>query len=82
MVARFAVRVSYGIAVAVWVLAVLVVTSRPAYGYVDPGSGLFAFQVLGSTVVGFTFLVRNRVRQFFARLTRRNGEVEDNAGTR
>lgn len=82
MVARYVARVVWGVAVAAWILAALVISSRPAYGYVDPGSGLFAIQVLGSTFLGFTFLVRSRIRLFFARLTRRNGETEDNASTR
>ena len=51
--------------VVVWVFAALCITARPAYAYVDPGSGLFFLQVVGSTLLGFTFLVRKRLSQLF-----------------
>lgn len=68
----------YFATVALWLLAVLVVTSKPAYAYVDPGSGLFALQVVGSTFLGFAFLVRSRIRQFFLgfRKTAKREETE------
>ena len=51
--------------VVVWVFTALCITARPAYAYVDPGSGLFFLQVVGSTLLGFTFLVRKRLSQLF-----------------
>jgi hypothetical protein len=61
--------VYYGITV-IWVLAALCVIEKPAYAYVDPGSGLFFLQVIGSTFVGFGYLVRKRIAQLFGRLGR------------
>lgn len=62
--------------VAIWLLAVLVVTAKPAYAYVDPGSGLFAIQMIGSTVLGFAYLLRARIRQFFDRFRKDSKGVE------
>ena len=58
-------RVAYYGAVAIWIFAVLCIIERPAYAYVDPGSGLFFFQVIGSTFVGFGYLARKRIAQLF-----------------
>jgi hypothetical protein len=49
--------------------------ARPAYAYVDPGSGLLALQVLGSTFAGMSFLLRKRIRQFFGRFARGRNEA-------
>jgi hypothetical protein len=46
-------------------MLVLSTTARPAYAYVDPGSGLLLVQMLGSTLAGMLFLLRKRVRQLF-----------------
>jgi hypothetical protein len=48
------------------VVVVLCALAKPAYGYVDPGSGLLAFQVISSTFAGIGFLVRKRLRSFFS----------------
>jgi hypothetical protein len=52
---------TYSALVILWIFVTLCVTARPAYAYVDPGSGLFFLQVIGSTVAGFTFLIRKRL---------------------
>jgi hypothetical protein len=44
-------------------LAILVAVEKPAYGYVDPGSGLLMFQVGGSMVAGAIFCLRNKFRK-------------------
>lgn len=66
----------YGILVATWVFVALCITAKAAYAYVDPGSGLFFLQIVGSTVLGFTFLIRKRVAQFL-RLFTRSQKVTD-----
>ena len=43
--------------------AVLCALSKPAYGYVDPGSGLLAFQMISTTFAGAIFIVRRRIRR-------------------
>jgi hypothetical protein len=53
--------------VVLWLLVLLNATAQPAYAYVDPGSGLLLIQVVSSTFVGITFLLRKRVREFFRR---------------
>lgn len=53
-----------------WLLLALSVCARPAYAYADPGAGLFLMQVVGSTFLGFTFVVRNRIVRVFSRCFR------------
>ena len=48
------------------VLVVLCALAKPAYGYVDPGSGLLAFQVISTTFAGVGFLIRKRIRSLFS----------------
>lgn len=67
---------AYLLCVIAWLFVVVSSTARPAYGYVDPGTGLFLFQMVGSTIAGMMFLVRKRVRQFFARFFGRVPEVK------
>jgi hypothetical protein len=40
------------------ILAVFCMLAQPAYAYVDPGSGLFAAQLIGTSVAGMIFLLR------------------------
>jgi hypothetical protein len=47
-------------------LAILLVAlTKPAYGYVDPGSGLLAVQVGGSMLAGGLFILRTKIRRLF-----------------
>lgn len=45
-------------------LVLLAALTRPAYGYVDPGSGLLAIQVGGSMLAGGLFMVRSKIRKW------------------
>lgn len=36
-------------------------TACPAYAYVDPGSGMFLLQIVGSVFAGTVFLIRKRI---------------------
>jgi len=49
-------------------LAMLCVLARPAYAYVDPGSGLFAVQLIGTSIAGMIFLIRRRLRRIIRSL--------------
>jgi hypothetical protein len=64
MIKRFA-KVLYAASVAIWVLSVVNIVAQPAYAYVDPGSGLLALQIIGSTLAGAMYLVRKRIREVF-----------------
>lgn len=44
-------------------LVLLAAFAKPAYGYVDPGSGLLAFQIGGSMLAGGLFIVRSKIRK-------------------
>jgi hypothetical protein len=59
-----------------WVFVALCVTARPAYAYVDPGSGLFFVQVIGSSFLGFIFLVRRRLAQLLGMQSKRQKAPE------
>jgi hypothetical protein len=43
---------------------------QTAQAYVDPGSGLMALQILGASVAGTFYLLRNRARSWFRRSKR------------
>jgi len=51
-----------------WQVAVHVVMTKPAspvryrVAYVDPGTGLLALQILGSSIVGSFYLLRSKLR--------------------
>jgi hypothetical protein len=49
------------ISVLLTLVGVSLVSQRPAYGYVDPGSGLLAVQVIGSTLVGAGWFLRRKI---------------------
>ncbi len=44
--------------------------SKPAFGYVDPGSGLLVVQSIGALFAGALFYVRRRFRLFTTRDTK------------
>lgn len=46
-------------------LILLAAFTKPAYGYVDPGSGLLAIQVGGSMLAGGLFILRSKLRRLF-----------------
>jgi hypothetical protein len=70
MKARAPVKCLYYVSIAIWVFAALCDTSQRAYAYVDPGSGLFLLQIVSSTFLGFTFMVRKRIGRLINRLFR------------
>ena len=72
---RYLSRGLYCICVVVWFFVLLCVIAQPAYAYVDPGSGLFVIQVIGSTFVGFAFLIRKRIRQMLNALGKRSRDA-------
>jgi len=47
------------------ILTVLCLLERPAYAYVDPGSGLLAFQSLTAFITGGLFYFRQRIKHLF-----------------
>lgn len=51
---------------------------RPAYGYVDPGSGLLLLQSAGSAVMAALFVCRRKI----ARLLRLSSSSEDSTSER
>ena len=46
-------------------MVLLAALTKPAYGYVDPGSGLLAVQVGGSMLAGGLFILRSKIRRLF-----------------
>jgi hypothetical protein len=56
-------------------LFVLSALSEPAYAYVDPGSGLFALQVMSTTVAGVIFVIRRRLRMLFGKSEAKDDDV-------
>ena len=56
-------------------VVLLAALTKPAYGYVDPGSGLLAVQVGGSMLAGGLFILRSKIRRFF-RLNSTDEKIE------
>lgn len=50
---------------AIQLFVLLAAMAKPAYGYVDPGSGLLFFQVGGSMLAGALFMLRSKLRKLF-----------------
>jgi hypothetical protein len=48
-------------------LCLLVGSERRAFAYVDPGTGLVALQTFASVAAAYAYVVRRRIRAFFAR---------------
>jgi hypothetical protein len=46
-------------------LCLVTTFQRPAYGYVDPGSGMLVLQFAGSILSGGIFFLRKKLKQFF-----------------
>jgi len=51
---------------AIQVLALLFAFEKPAHAYVDPGSGLLAFQIAGSMIAGVVYYLRARIARLFS----------------
>jgi len=51
-------------------ILLLAAFEKPAYGYVDPGSGILLVQVLSSALGGVVFFLRKRIRRYL-QLTRK-----------
>ena len=56
-------RAIYVAAVMLQIVAIFCAFEKPAYAYVDPGSGYLLLQVLGSMLAGVAFFVRHRLRR-------------------
>ena len=46
-------------------LGAMLLFERPAYAYVDPGSGLLAVQAVGAALVATGWYLRRRIYTFF-----------------
>jgi hypothetical protein len=53
-----------------------VLFERPAYAYVDPGSGLLAVQAVGSALVATGWYLRRRIYMFFQHVDSSKREPE------
>jgi hypothetical protein len=49
------------------VAALILMTETPARAYVDPGSSLLTFQMVGASLAGTFFFLRHKLRQLFTR---------------
>jgi hypothetical protein len=68
-------KFAYCISVAVWIFGVINLFAVPAHAYVDPGSGLLALQIIGSTLAGAMFLIRKRIRDMFGFFSKKPREA-------
>lgn len=61
------IRVRLCIITLLCIVALNFAVERPAYGYVDPGSGLFLIQNISAMATGVLFFFRRRIKAFFTR---------------
>ena len=63
-------RLFFSVSLAVFTAYCLVIaTARPAYGYVDPGSGFLAVQTIASVAAAFGYFLRRRIANLFSKKT-------------
>jgi len=61
-------RLFFSVSLAVFTAFCLVIaTARPAWGYVDPGSGFLAVQTVASVAAAFGYFLRRRIRAIFTK---------------
>jgi hypothetical protein len=53
---------------------------RPAYAYIDPGSGLFLLQGLGSVTLGVFYFFRRRLKALLDRAKGSQGTTQGTNG--
>jgi len=60
-------RLFFSVSLTLFIACSLVIaTSRPAWGYVDPGSGFLAVQTIASVAAAFGYFLRRRIRLMFS----------------
>ena len=57
-------------------LGAMFLFERPAYAYIDPGSGLLAVQAVGSALVATGWYLRRKIYMFFQRVDSTKREPE------
>jgi hypothetical protein len=61
-------RLFFSISLALFMAFCLAIaTAKPAYGYVDPGSGFLAVQTIASVAAAFGYFLRRRIRSLFSK---------------
>lgn len=61
------IRISHFILTVFCLCSLLLAFQGSAQAYADPGSGLLALQIIGSTLAGIGFYFRQKVGKFFMR---------------
>lgn len=61
------IRFSYFLLTVFCVASLLLAFEGTAHAYADPGSGLLAIQIIGSTLAGVGFYFRQKFGRFFMR---------------
>jgi hypothetical protein len=58
-------RFSYAVLTVSLVFSLVCLFERPAYAYIDPGSGILACQALSAFFAGTVYYFRQRVKRLF-----------------
>lgn len=61
------IRLSHFLLTVFCLVSLLLAFQGTAYAYADPGSGLLALQIIGSTLAGIGFYFRQKVGKLFMR---------------
>jgi hypothetical protein len=65
---------------AVQIFSLLLSFERPAYAYIDPGSGFVLLQAAGSTLAGAVYYFRHRLKRMLESM-RRSEQISSPAST-
>jgi len=55
-------KIAYVLVTCGLVVCLMLAFERPAYAYVDPGSGLFLIQGISSTFLGVLYVIRRKLK--------------------
>ena len=61
------IRAKFYLVTILCIIALNFAVERPAYGYIDPGSGLLLIQNVGAVITGILFFFRRRIKALFTR---------------
>ena len=61
------IRVKFYLVTLLCIVALNFAVERPAYAYIDPGSGLLLIQNVGAVVTAVLFFFRRRIKALFTR---------------
>lgn len=73
-------KIAYVLVTCGLLVCLLLTFERPAYAYVDPGSGLFLIQGVSSTFLGVLYVIRRKLKLTKGKKKPSSSEVSKSVG--